>query len=155
MPLLMLILALAAGAVQRPSEVVQWRVEAPAAAVAKNGVARLTVTATIARGWKLYAIEQPEGGPEPLAFETPDAHFSVNEKQIVAPKPKIQKDDNFGVETRYYDTVAAFTVPVSVSRTAAEGRRQVPLEVTFQACGAELCLRPFTQTLNVEIDVKR
>jgi hypothetical protein len=31
----------------------------------------------------------------------------------------------------------------------------VPLEVTFQACGAELCLRPFTQKLAVEISVRQ
>ena len=53
----------------------------------------------------------------------------------------------------YYENEAAFTVPVNVG--TATGPQTIPLEVTFQACGAEICLRPFTQKLPVQIEVRR
>ena len=72
------------------------------------------------------------------------APFTLTEKQIVAPAPKTMKDENFGTNSMYYEKEVAFTVPVTVPKTPS-GQVQIPLEVTFQACGNELCLRPFTQ----------
>ena len=66
----------------------------------------------------------------------------------------MKKDENFGTESMYYEKTVEFTVPVSVAKGAA-GQTQVPLEVTFQACGAELCLRPFTQKLSVPVAVRQ
>jgi hypothetical protein len=105
----------------------------------------------------LYALEQPPDGPRPLAFEIArGSAFAISQKQIGAPKAKVQKqDENFSTDTRYYEHDVVFTVPVNVPRPAAAGPHLAPLEVTFQACGAELCLRPFTQQLPVEISVRQ
>ena len=154
MSVLVLLLALTAAA-QRPSDVVRWSAEAPAAAVTPNGTAKIVVTARIEPGWKLYAIDQPKDGPKPLAFEGTTRQFAVVTKAIVAPKPKVQKDENFGTETRYYESEAVFTVPVSIDGSVTAGRQGMPLNVTFQACGGDVCLRPFTQKLQVNVDVKR
>ena len=41
----------------------------------------------------------------------------------------------------------------SVPKSTTAGSHELPLAVTFQACGAQLCLRPFTQALPVKVAV--
>jgi DsbC/DsbD-like thiol-disulfide interchange protein len=155
MPLVLVLVSLLLTAVQRPADVVRWSAAAPAASVAPGGTVKITVAAKVQSGWKLYAIEQPADGPEPLAFAAAkESGYSVLTKQIVAPKAKIQSDENFGLQTRYYEDDVAFTLPVNVPASATPGT-SVPLEVTFQACGQNICLRPYTQKLQVPIAISR
>ena len=150
---LMLLLGLSAGSLQRPADVVKWSATAPA--VDGAGTVKVLLTATIQSGWKLYALTQPQGGPKPLAIEVADgAPFTIARKQIVAPKPKTLKDENFDLETLYYDTQAVLTVPVSVPASIS-GKAEIPLEITFQACGNNICLRPFTEKVGVPLTVNR
>jgi len=152
--LLLLLLNLSAAVAQRPADVVQWSATAPASAVSAGATAKIVLRAEIQNGWKLYALTQPAGGPQKLSIAiAKDAPFMLTEKQIVAPAPKTMKDENFGTDSMYYEKEVTFTVPVSVAKNAS-GQVQVPLEVTFQACGAELCLRPFTQKLSVPLNVR-
>ena len=154
---LVVVLALAFVPAQRPTDVVKWAAAPSASQVEAGGAVQIAVSADIKAGWKLYAIDQPEGGPVALTFDLADgARFTVEVKGIVAPKAKVQKQDaNFAVDTKYYEQEARFTVPVNVPRTTAAGAHTIPLEVTFQACGAELCLRPFTEKLAILITVRK
>ena len=154
MSLLLLVLSLAVPIPQRPADVVRWSATGPAASVASGETAKIVLSAQIQSGWKLYALTQPPGGPQKLSIAAAaDSPFSVTEKQIVAPAPKTMKDPNFGTNSLYYEKAVTFTVPVMVKK-GATGDVQVPLEVTFQACGAELCLRPFTQKVPVAVTVR-
>jgi len=153
MPLLLVLCSLIAFAGQRPTDVVKWTVAAPSSWTTAGGTLKLTVTANVQDGWKLYAIEQPAAGPQPLAFTT-SKPFAVPVKAIAAPPAKVLKDPLFDASTRYYEKTATFTVPVSIPGDLA-GMHEIPLEVTFQACGADICLRPFTQKLPVRIEVRR
>jgi hypothetical protein len=141
---------------QRPTDVVKWSADPAAAAVASGERLTLRVTARIEPGWKLYAITQPQGGPKPLSFGlSAESTFRIDTKKIGGPPPKVLKqDENFAIDTNYYENEARFTVPVSLTRSTPAGSVTVPLEVTFQACGKELCLRPFTQKLPVVVVVR-
>jgi DsbC/DsbD-like thiol-disulfide interchange protein len=154
MHVFIMFLLLLAPTAQRPTDIVRWSAVAPKSSAA-GSVAKIELTAKIEEGWKLYALTQPKGGPVALeiALEkgTP---FVLVQKQITGPLPKVQRDDTFKVDTQYYEHEASFTVPVTVPK-AVSGKSQLPLDVTFQACGAEICLRPFTQRLNVELIVGR
>jgi DsbC/DsbD-like thiol-disulfide interchange protein len=142
--------------VQRPADVVKWSATAPGTAVAAGGEAKITLTAKIENGWKLYAITQPAGGPIPLSIASPKGSaLAVVPKRINADLPKTHKDENFKADTQFYEGEATFTVPVTVPKTAAAGRTPVPIDVTFQACGESICLRPFTQRVTVDIIVTR
>ena len=155
MALLLLFLLSVAPSAQRPGDIVRWSAVAPANAVSAGGTAKIELTAKIEDGWKLYALTQPKGGPVPLQIVVgKGAPFTLVQKHITAPLPKIEKDDTFNVDTQYYVGEAAFTVPVTVPK-AATGMQQVPLDVTFQACGATICLRPFTQRISVDLNVTR
>jgi DsbC/DsbD-like thiol-disulfide interchange protein len=138
MPALLILLAILYGAPQRPTDIVRWSVAAPGAWTTAGGTLKLTVSAKIEDGWKLYAIDQPAAGPRPLS----------------APPAKVLKDPIFDANTRYYEKEVAITVPVSIPADLA-GIHEIPVEVTFQACGADICLRPFTQKLPVQIEVRR
>ncbi len=154
MSFLLLLLSLSAAVAQRPTDVVQWSATPPAAAVAAGETAKIVLRAEIQGGWKLYALTQPAGGPQKLSIVVPKgAPYTLTEKQIVAPAPKTMKDENFGTNSMYYEKAVEFTVPVAVPKDAS-GQVQIPLEVTFQACGNELCLRPFTQKLSVPVNVR-
>ena len=154
MHLILLLIALVSAG-QRPTDVVKWSAKPPAAAVVAGESVVITLTAKIQDGWKLYAFTQPDGGPVPLAIAIgKDAPVTLVRRRIGAPQPKVQKDVNFDVDTHYYENVAAFTVPVQVPR-AASGKVTVPLDVTFQACGAEICLRPFTERVTVNINIAK
>ena len=130
---------------------------APAKPVQVGGVAKVALTAEVEPGWKLYALTQPKGGPVPLAIAVAkNAPFTLSTKEITAPAAKAQKDELFsGGNTQYYESEVAFILPVAVSKTTPPGDHTVPLDVTFQACGKEICLRPFTQRLDVKLTVTK
>ena len=81
------------------------------------------------------------------------APFTISMKQIVAPQPKTMKDENFDLETRYYEGEATFRVPVTVGRSVS-GKTNVPFEITFQACGEGICLRPFTDKISAPVEIR-
>jgi len=143
-----------ATAAQRPTDIVKWSAQPAAMTVRAGGTAKIALTARIEDGWKLYSLTQPKGGPIALAIGVAKgAPFTLSTKDITSPAPKVEKDEAFSKDTQYYETEAAFVLPVGVSKTATPGAHSVPLEVTFQACGKEICLRPFTQKLEVQITV--
>lgn len=150
----LLALALSSVPLQRPADVVKWSAAPVTPAAAAGGTVQISLTAKIEDGWKLYAITQPEGGPKPLTIDLASgAPFTISTKQIAAPPAKTMRDENFDLETRYYEGEATFRVPVTVGRSVS-GKTNVPLEVTFQACGAGVCLRPFTEKVNVGVDIR-
>ena len=151
----LLLIAMLSVSSQIPTDIVKWSVAGPAKPVAAGSVAKLQLSAEIQEGWKLYALSQSSGGPIPLTIALEkNAPFKLVQKEISGPLPKVQKDSNFNRDTQFYEREAEFVVPVVVPKTGA-GKKQVPIEVTFQACGAEICLRPFTHKLTADIVVSR
>jgi len=141
---------------QRPSDVVKWSAVAPGKPVPAGGEATISLNAKIENGWKLYALTQAKGGPQGLAIAVAKGSpFTIATKRIVAPKPKVHTDENFNLDTQYYDTDTLFTVPVRVEKSAAAGPQQIPIDVTFQACGASICLRPFTERVTVTVTITK
>jgi DsbC/DsbD-like thiol-disulfide interchange protein len=155
--LVVCVLALAAvAAAQRPADIVKWSADAPAGSVRPGGTAKIGLTAKIEEGWKLYSLTQPKGGPIPLAIGVAKgAPFTLTAKNITAPAPKLQKDEVFSSETQYYEHEAAFVLPVTVPKTVEAGSHVVPIDVTFQACGQSICLRPYTQRIEVTVSVTK
>jgi hypothetical protein len=142
-------------AAQRPTDIVKWSV-APAGGDVKAGsVLPIEITADVQRGWYLYGLTQPKGGPIPLNFAGARGKlFQVQPRGIKGPEPITKDDPVFDLETRMHGGKATFTVPVLVARGVAAGRHTIPLEITFQACGDGICLRPYTHTVEIPITVK-
>lgn len=152
--LLSALLAAAAPA-QRPADVVRWSGEATAPAK-PGGTLSVAMTADVQPGWYLYGLTQPKGGPKPLTFEVgKGAPFTIGLKNVKGPEPSVTSDPNFDLETRQHAGKAVFAVPVTIAASVGPGRHTIPIDVTFQSCGNGLCLRPFTQTVPVDVVIER
>ena len=55
---------------------------------------------------------------------------------------KTSLDENFGIETEYFDGIADFEVPVRIASGATPGDHELVLQVRFMACNDRLCLPP-------------
>lgn len=140
-------------AAQRPDEIVRWRAVGPSAAVRPGATLHIELSAEIEPGWHLYALSQPKGGPRPLVVAIPAGRpFTVNARDIMAPLPTVAADPNFNLDTQFYADSVTMTVPV-IAGAEARGKVELPVDVTFQACSARLCLRPFTATLTVPVTI--
>jgi thiol:disulfide interchange protein DsbD len=152
--LLFVIAAASQPRAQRPADIVRWSATTAGADVKPGDLFRIDLTAQVQEGWHLYALTQPKGGPNPLAIAVRKGNaFEIRSKMIVAPAPQVVKDPNFDLETHQYDGKVTFQVPVAAPRTVPAGAQTVPIEVTFQACGNGICLRPFTQAVPVTVTI--
>lgn len=144
----------AVAADQAPADVVRWAANVAPAAAAPGERLRVELTAEIEPGWRVYATTQPPTGPRPLVVSLdPSRSFELRAAEIETSLPRIEPDANFNQETQFYEDHATLTVPITVKRTAARGKQQLILAVTFQACSGRLCLRPATVEIPVEVTI--
>jgi len=156
MIVLLLLLTAFVPSMQRPSDIVKWSAAVSPAAVGPGDTVKVSLTATIQNGWKLYALLQPSAAAQALKIQVADgAPLTIVTKQIVGPESKVYEDAALGLNVRYHDRAATFVVPVKVSSSAATGTLRIPLRVTFQACTDNICLLPFTSPVNVDVEVRR
>lgn len=114
-------------------------------AVAAGGTSgRLFITATIERGWHIYSLTQPPGGPVATAIQVsppPGIRVVGPFQPSVAPEKKQEAVfDNLTVES-HQGTVtwyAPIEVPPNVDLTSL----RISGQVTVQPCDANSCLPP-------------
>jgi thiol:disulfide interchange protein DsbD len=140
---------------QVPKEPVKWSMKAslPDKSLKPGAKFDLQLTATIEEGWHLYSLDQEEGGPTPTRILMPADQPFEQAGAIESSEPKTAMDPNFNLMTQYYEDTASFTIPVKVAATAAAGKSQVKVNVSFQTCNDELCLPPKTIKLTVDVNV--
>ncbi|MDR1330785.1 MAG: thioredoxin family protein [Tannerella sp.] len=97
-------------------------------------------TAVIDRGWHVYDMNLPTGGPisTSIAYERLQGAELIGEPQPSAP-PATAYDKSFDMELRWYSDRITFTQKIRVTdpeRFVLEG------ELEFMACNDEMCLPP-------------
>lgn len=99
-------------------------------------------------GWKLYALDQPPGGPFATTIKVTDSTpFEVAGK-IESPKPTVKPDplfvglDGKALITKYFTETAIFKIPLRA--TADSTRDNLSIDVRFQVCNDTFCLPPKT-----------
>ena len=116
---------------------------------------KVKMEARIETGWHLYSTEQAQGGPKPTRIIlAPDQVFEAG-GAVESPAPLTAHDDNFDIETEFYEEAVTFTIPIRVSDRAAPGRYKLQVEVRFQSCTKELCLPPRTVKLEIPVEVAK
>lgn len=100
----------------------------------------IVFTATADKGWHLYDMNLPEGGPvsTSFAFETLNGAELIGQP-VPSVKPTTVYDEQFAMNLRWYPGTVSFTQKLKVTDPAkfkAEG------EVEFMACNDETCLPP-------------
>jgi len=99
----------------------------------------VVATATIERGWHLYAQEAGEG-PIPTSFKFTKNPL-VSQQGKIAEVGKLKKafDKNFDSELKYYENSVSFVQKVTVKGKAAT---KLKGSVEFMVCDDHQCLPP-------------
>ena len=110
----------------------------------------LQLTAEIEEGWHLYSIEEVARGPKPTRITlAPNQPFELGD--IEAPEPRKALDENFGIQTEFYERSVTFSLPVRVKADAPLGPYKLSVQIRYQCCNDTLCLPP--KLLKVEADL--
>jgi len=111
------------------------------------------LTAEIDPTWHLYAINQPPGGPVPLAIGVGAGRTFSLAGEIGSWLPKTGVDPNFNLETLFYEERASFTMPIDVAPNVREGPHKLGVTVAYQTCNDRLCLPPREEELALNVYV--
>ena len=134
------------------AETVVWSItlDRRSVRVGERFFARIRVE--IAKGYHLYSVTQPAGGPLPTCISAAPG-FNVT---WVAnwPEPTRIFDQKFGMETEYHIGSLLFDVCVQAEATLPEGSQEAIFKVEYQLCDEQTCLRPETQELRATIFVE-
>ena len=109
--------------------------------------------------WRLYALDQPAGGPIATTIKVPEGRpYDIGD--IRAKEPKVKPDPNFivdgkALETRYYDGEASFVIDLLPKDGFSPD--DIAVDVRFQICNDSFCLPPRTKRVSFkgEEDVKK
>jgi thiol:disulfide interchange protein len=114
---------------------VSWKLE--------NKDKSFKLSATIEGDWHLYSTEQPEGGPVATKI-TVNEPFAIDGK-IETAKPTVKFDQNFGIDTKYFNEKADFDFKLK----DISNLENLIVSTRFQVCNDTLCLPPKTVKLNL------
>ena len=120
----------------------------------KGELFTLQLKAQIEDGWHLYALEEIPNGPRPTRISLPDDQAFTLAGEIAQPMPISKFDENFGVETQFYEEAVTFSVPLKIAATAKPGGTKLRLQVRYQTCNDTLCLPPKTVKLETVVEIK-
>ncbi|MCZ7558592.1 MAG: protein-disulfide reductase DsbD family protein [Bacteroidia bacterium] len=138
----------------RAQEAARWSATAPSAAVKPGDKIDIKVSAKLNEGWHVYSTTPVEEGPVPTEIAFADTAPLKMAGKIRQPKPIVKFDENFGVNTEYYDKDVTFTVPAMVKENAKNGKQKAIVEVTFMACNDRMCLPPKTVEVPVDLTIE-
>lgn len=149
-----LVLTLMFTAAVTAQEAAKWSAKPAVGTVKAGGTVEVKVTADVIDGWHIYSTTPMEEGPVPTEIVFPANAPLTAVGKVRQPKPIVKYDENFGVDTEYYDKDVTFTVTAKVKPTAKPGRQKVMVEVTFMACNDRMCLPPKTVELPFDITIE-
>jgi thiol:disulfide interchange protein len=101
------------------------------------------LSAVIEGDWHLYSTEQPAGGPVATKITVNDPFHIDGEIQTGKPTEKF--DQNFGIETKYFNEKAEFNFKL---KDIAKVENLI-VSTRFQVCNDTLCLPPKTVKVNL------
>ena len=100
----------------------------------------IVFTATADKGWHLYDMNLPEGGPVSTSFtlETLNGAELIGQP-VPSVKPTTVYDEQFAMNLRWYPGTVSFIQKLKITDPA---KFKVEGEVEFMACNDETCLPP-------------
>jgi len=135
-----------------PKPPVAWQVR-PVKPVKAEARFQVFLTGTIDPGWRLYALEEPDGGPIATVIALADGDPADLER-VTEGKPKVVPDPAFGLSTGYFAGTATFTLQLAMTRGAKAGDHPLHVLVRYQSCNDRVCLPPRTDIVSVPVTVK-
>ncbi|MDA2923569.1 thioredoxin family protein [Acidobacteria bacterium AH-259-L09] len=115
--------------------------------------AEAVLSADIDEGWHLYSMSQPPGGPIPTSISVVENAVFSPAGSVKQPLPLTWFDQNFDINTEYFEGKVDFLIPFKVQPTAPSGTHSLPVKVRFMMCSDTLCLPPKNKTLMTQVNV--
>lgn len=147
--LLFIVLTISAQRFAFQAPAVSWSAEV---AKVQGSTAQVNLTAKIAKGWHLYDLTLPEGGPKPTVL---DFSGSRGVKVTGPAKPSVAPtkihDDMFDMDLTQWDAPVTFSIPV---RLEGKGEHVLEVKVTYMTCDGNNCRPPKTEIITVSIPAK-
>jgi thiol:disulfide interchange protein len=134
-------------------EEVSFNLLNPETAVPAGGIIGIDVQADIAPGWHLYAMDIDPGGPVSTSFDVVEDEVFSSGGKAVQPEPVSWFDENFNMNTDYFEGTAVFTVPVRIAESTLPGNYDLHLQVEFMLCNDSTCLPPQKKDLETVVAV--
>ena len=106
----------------------------------KSSEKSITFSATIDKGWHLYDMNLPEGGPVSTSFTFTELEGAELTGNVVADRqPAKIFDNNFQMELSWYENAVVFTQKLKVTDP---NKLKIAGEVEYMVCNDETCLPP-------------
>ncbi len=138
-----------------PPNPVSWKLEnGPAKAVRPGARFTVRLLAQIDEGWHMYSMKPLEDGPIPTRIWIGEGQPFQLAGSVGAPPPETVRDPNFNMEVEFYESRAAFTLPVRVSPQASAGAHKLQVSASYQSCNDKICLPPKTVQVELPIEIR-
>lgn len=121
--------------------------------VEAGGTFTVDLQARVGEGWHLYSMELPEGGPIPTTIEVVETEAFASGGEVSEPTPIPWFDQNFNMQTNYFEGVVDFQVPVQVKPSASPGQHSLEVKVRYMVCNDSSCLPPQTKSFQSTVTV--
>ncbi|MCM1449932.1 MAG: thioredoxin family protein [Clostridiales bacterium] len=110
----------------------------------------VTLKATVENGWHLYALQLPDGGPNPTVIDftsTPGIKLVGELQPNVA--PTVEVDMIFHLELGYWDKDVAFRQDFKVVDGTSNN---INVSISYQACNGSSCIAPSRDEFKLNIN---
>jgi len=112
---------------------------------------RLSITATVKKGWHIYSITQGPGGGKPAEILLDRSKQAALAKNFAAtPAPKRYFDDVFKAIVETHEGTVVWTAPLKLADGVDPSKLKLTGKVDLQACDENACIPlvvPFTAEL--------
>jgi len=113
-----------------------------------DSIYKLSFTATLEKGWHLYAQDIEEGGPIPTSFSFANAGKAYELiGETSEPNVPTIYDEVFGMEIKYFEKEATFFQTIKV----LDKNAVIKVEVEFMVCDDSKCLPPDTVSFQFSV----
>lgn len=125
---------------------VTWRFSSH---ISGNSEAEIVFTASILKGWHMYGINIPDGGPVPTSFTfNSSKDFSLDGKVQMVTKPVVQTDPAFHLRVEIFSSQAQFSQKIKLLK---KGTVAVSGTVEFMCCNDHACIPPNQEDFNIVV----
>lgn len=116
-------------------EVIQWTYTVKKTSTTE---ALIYFKAKMKRGWRIYALDLPDGGPIKTQFTFKPSEDCKLVGSLVEPTPIVRHYDVFQMDVSYFEDEVTFTQKVKFRN----GKSHLSVVVTYMLEGEKCCIAP-------------
>lgn len=109
---------------------------------------QISIKAKMNEGWHIYSLDVDESiGPVPTSIEFNENDQLVLLGNVEAPEPKLEYDENFGGDLKFYENEVLFKQGIDVKEST-----KLSGTVVYMSCNNEMCYPPVEVNFELEIN---